>query len=174
VIDVRAFERDGSPGAGYLIVLVPQSARAPHQIVLRGKHQGRYYGRDAAGNRILTQVEVELLYARRRRWEADLLEEADEALQELSSAAYTSDPGRVFLLLRVKALGGTRALLSSAGAANGGSEVTALTRATEVAASAFQGQGYSPDVQLLQGAWAAATPITGLPATPPGTSSNSR
>jgi hypothetical protein len=61
VIEVRALERAGFPDEGYLVAIVPQSARAPHQIVLRGKHEGRFYGRDAAGNRILTQLEVEQL-----------------------------------------------------------------------------------------------------------------
>jgi len=152
-IDVRALERDDSPGEGYLVVVVPQSARAPHQIVLKGKHQGRYYGRDATGNRILAQAEVELLYARRTRWEHDALEEADAALRRRSSAAYTGDPGRVFLLIGVKPLGSTRSFLINAGSANGGSEITALTRATETALAAFPGQGFSPDLHSLAGTW---------------------
>jgi hypothetical protein len=151
-IDVRALEREGSPDEGYLVVIVPQSARAPHQIVLRGKHEGRYYGRDATGNRILTQLEVEHLYARRARWEADTLAEAEEALRARSSAAYSSSPERVFLLLRVKALGGRRDLLARAGRVNGGHEIAALAQATGVAVALPVHSAYSPDIRLL-GEW---------------------
>ena len=47
------------PSRGYLVVNVPQSARAPHQVVVGGDL--RYYGRDATGNRRLTEPEVAAL-----------------------------------------------------------------------------------------------------------------
>jgi hypothetical protein len=60
-------------------VLVPQSARAPHQVIVGG--DGRYYGRGAKGNRILSEGDVARLYQRRQGWEQDrdaLLREAIE------------------------------------------------------------------------------------------------
>jgi hypothetical protein len=49
--------------------IVPQSARAPHQVVSGGDL--RFYGRGAKGNRILTEGEIARLYERRRGWEQD-------------------------------------------------------------------------------------------------------
>jgi hypothetical protein len=150
-IEIRALERDGSPGEGYLIVHVPQSARAPHQVILKGKHEGRFYGRDATGNRILTQVEVEQLYARRGRWERDALAEAEDAFRARSAAAYAGGADRAFLFLRIKPLGGTRELLATAGRANGGNEEAALAQAIEVARGCSVHSGYSPDFVQLGG-----------------------
>jgi hypothetical protein len=68
-IDVRAFPCEEDPSKGYLVVIVPQSARAPHMVIVGGDN--RYYGRDAKGNRILTEADVARLYERRQRWEVD-------------------------------------------------------------------------------------------------------
>lgn len=57
------------PTRGYLVVNVPQSSRAPHQVVVR--NDLRYYGRGATGNRVLTEPEIAQFYARRERWEID-------------------------------------------------------------------------------------------------------
>jgi hypothetical protein len=56
------------PARGYVVVIVPPSPRAPHQVVAAGKYQYRYYGRGATGNRILTEAEIARLYARRQSW----------------------------------------------------------------------------------------------------------
>lgn len=53
------------PAKGYLVVVVPQSARAPHMA------RGKYYGRGATGNRQLNEPDVARLYARRQTWEVD-------------------------------------------------------------------------------------------------------
>jgi hypothetical protein len=66
-IRVTALRTDADPAKGYLLVVVPQSARAPHQIVTSGDM--RYYGRGAKGNRILSETEIAALYARREHWE---------------------------------------------------------------------------------------------------------
>lgn len=68
-IEQRTFECSGDPSKGYLLVLVPQSARAPHQVIVGGDL--RFYGRGDKGNRILTQGEVARLYERRQSWEQD-------------------------------------------------------------------------------------------------------
>ena len=68
-IRVLALHTDADPAKGYLVVAVPQSARAPHQVI--SGDEMRYYGRGAKGNRILSESEVATLYARRERWEAN-------------------------------------------------------------------------------------------------------
>jgi hypothetical protein len=65
------------PALGYLLLIVPPSPRAPHQVTVGGNL--RFYGRGLKGNRILTEGDVARLYERRRRWAVDaeqLLEEA--------------------------------------------------------------------------------------------------
>src|SRR4051812_28439433 len=57
------------PARGYIVVVVPRSARAPHQVVVKDNY--RFYGRGATGNRMLGQAEVDALYARRHRWDVD-------------------------------------------------------------------------------------------------------
>jgi hypothetical protein len=68
-IEARPLELPTDPSRGYLLVVVPQSARAPHQVIVGGDL--RFYGRGARGNRILTEAEVARLYRRRERWELD-------------------------------------------------------------------------------------------------------
>lgn len=69
VIELRRFPCDGDPSVGYLLVVVPPSDRAPHQVIVR--KDLRYYGRDAKGNRILHEGEVARLYERRLKREVD-------------------------------------------------------------------------------------------------------
>lgn len=54
---------------GYLIILVPQSERAPHMVIV--DNDNRYYRRDSAGNRPLLEGEVARIYGQRRVWEID-------------------------------------------------------------------------------------------------------
>lgn len=67
-IDVREYPCAADPSKGYIAVIVPQSARAPHQVV---GGDLRFYGRGAKGNRRLTEGEVARLYQRRGDWERD-------------------------------------------------------------------------------------------------------
>jgi hypothetical protein len=69
VVTIREYALADGAAEGYLVVAVPQSPRAPHQVVVRGEN--RYYGRGATGNRILDEREVADLYGRRQRWEID-------------------------------------------------------------------------------------------------------
>ena len=55
----------GQP-TGFLVVAVPASMNAPHQVTAKGQH--RFYGRGPGGNVILTQGDIDRLYARRSRW----------------------------------------------------------------------------------------------------------
>lgn len=68
-IEPRALPLADDPSRGYLLVIVPQSERAPHMVVSGGEN--RYYGRDAKANRILNEGDVARLYERRARWAVD-------------------------------------------------------------------------------------------------------
>jgi hypothetical protein len=69
VVDIRAYPTTHDPSVGYLLVIVPQSARAPHQVTVGSDL--RFYGRGATGDRILGEHEIALLYQRRLSWERD-------------------------------------------------------------------------------------------------------
>lgn len=49
-IEPREYPCDGDPSRGYLLVLVPPSERAPHQVTVGGDM--RFYGRGPKGNRM--------------------------------------------------------------------------------------------------------------------------
>lgn len=68
-IEIREHPRPSDPETGYVSVLVPQSARAPHQVTVGDDK--RFYGRAAKGNRRLGEAEVARLYRRRIDWEQD-------------------------------------------------------------------------------------------------------
>ena len=68
-IEPRGYPCDGDPSKGYIVLIVPQSPLAPHQVTVGGDF--RFYGRGAQGNRLLTASDVERLHARRQRWEVD-------------------------------------------------------------------------------------------------------
>jgi hypothetical protein len=80
------------PSKGYVLVVVPQSPRAPHQVVSGGDM--RYYGRGAKGNRVLSEAEVAALYARRERWEVD----REDLLRDELARAPEADPQLGYLL----------------------------------------------------------------------------
>ncbi len=64
-VEVRSIECEEDRARGYLVVIVPQSPRAPHMVTTKGHN--RYYGRGDTGNRVLAEGEVARLYERRRR-----------------------------------------------------------------------------------------------------------
>lgn len=77
-------EKSDEPGKGYLVVEIPPSPRAPHQVLGR-KH--RFYGRSGKTNIPLTQGEIARLYARRTQMEVD----RERILQE-EIARYEYEP----------------------------------------------------------------------------------
>jgi hypothetical protein len=83
-IRVQTLPLGADPSKGYLLVVVPQSARAPHQVI--SGEDMRYYGRGAKGNRMLSETEVAVLYARREQWEVDREELLDAELANAPAA----------------------------------------------------------------------------------------
>jgi hypothetical protein len=67
-IEVKPHALPDDPTKGYIVVVVPASPRAPHQVTVKGEY--RFYGRGATGNRLLNEGEIARLYARRERYEA--------------------------------------------------------------------------------------------------------
>jgi len=73
---------------GYLVVVVPPSPRAPHQV------DGRYRGRGATGNRVLDEGEVARLYRRRDEWDIDIAELLEK---EVRNSGYSPTRQLVYL-----------------------------------------------------------------------------
>ncbi|MGX6446786.1 AlbA family DNA-binding domain-containing protein [Patulibacter sp. S7RM1-6] len=86
-IILHTLRTDADPSVGFLVIEVPMSPRAPHQVVVGGDF--RYYGRGTTGNRKLSQGEVARLYDRRLRWEVD----RDDLLKQTISASRFADYG---------------------------------------------------------------------------------
>lgn len=61
--------RPDEPEVGYLIVVIPASPMAPHQVSVGDDR--RFYGRCDTGNRRLTEAEIERFYERRQRQNVD-------------------------------------------------------------------------------------------------------
>jgi hypothetical protein len=127
-IDVREYATDADPSKGYILVIVPQSARAPHQVAAGGDL--RFYGRGVRGNRVLTEGEVARLYQRRQAWEQDrdaLLMEAVEA------ARFPASPALGYVHGFVRPVAPDRSIWDRAVASFGGPE--ALQEAMKTAAA---------------------------------------
>lgn len=86
-IEFHPYPLADDPSTGFLLVLVPPSPRAPHQVTVGDDR--RYYGRGARGNRRLTEQEVAQLYARRQQQDVDRLARLDEVVR---FAPHTPDP----------------------------------------------------------------------------------
>ena len=95
-VQIRALQDREDSSAGYLVVAVPTSPRAPHMVTVSKDH--RYYGRTAAGNARLTEGEVARLYERRVRWEVDR-----EAMLDEQIAAAPLEPHPDFAYLHLVA-----------------------------------------------------------------------
>jgi hypothetical protein len=85
-------------GTGYLVVAVPPSPFAPHQVQVKGDY--RFYGRGTDGNVILSQGDVDRLYQRREVFR----ESAERALEEWMDEAEL-ESGHFVLHLLVQPLG---------------------------------------------------------------------
>lgn len=83
--ELESLPLESDPSLGYLLVVVPQSPRAPHQVAVKGEY--RYYGRGEKGKRILAEGEIARLYRRREEWEVN-------ANQLLADCIAASEHGR--------------------------------------------------------------------------------
>jgi hypothetical protein len=78
-VEARELPLDGDPARGYIALVVPQSERAPHQVIVG--QEFRFYGRGPKGNRILTEGEVAQLYRRREEWSQNRLAVLETVIQ---------------------------------------------------------------------------------------------
>lgn len=140
-VEVRDHPSDGDKSKGYLTILVPQSARAPHQVIVGDDK--RYYGRNAKGNRRLVEGEVARLYRRRIEWDQDRDALLVQAIQEarfpphgelgyLHGFARPVAPDRIIWKRALAAAGGRRELQEAL---------------RKVAASTGPHRGYDPNLR---------------------------
>lgn len=92
-IEFREYPLVGDPGHGFLLVIVPKSPRAPHQVTVGGDR--RFYGRGAKGNQPLSEQEIALLYARRQQQEVDLSVRLEEVVAHCPFAVSGPDDGQL-------------------------------------------------------------------------------
>jgi hypothetical protein len=125
-IEFRTYLLPDDSSKGYLLVVVPPSPRAPHQVTVGGDL--RFYGRGAKGNRRLTEQEVALLYARRQQQAVTLNARMDEVLDHarfrpvqnfgyLYAFAQPVPPSSTLWDSAIASCGGRDALLARLGAA---------------------------------------------------------
>lgn len=76
---------DGTEGSGYVLIHVPASPLAPHQV------EGSYYGRGDKTKRRLTDPEVERLFTRRTSWSLGVHDELHR-LRATRRSAETTTP----------------------------------------------------------------------------------
>jgi hypothetical protein len=138
-IEVREYPTDADPSNGYIAVVIPQSARAPHQVTA----SGRFYGRGATGNRRLTEGEISRLYRRREEWDQD----RDRLLNECVTHAHFRDPGDEYGFLHgfVRPVAPDRAIWDRALVAAG--DRSALQQALFAAASARRTEDFGPSLR---------------------------
>jgi hypothetical protein len=139
-IEVSEHPCADNPSKGYVSVLVPQSARAPHQVTVGDDR--RYYGRGAKGNRRLGEAEVARLYARRLEWEQD----RDALLAEgIAHAPFPSSTRLAYLHAYSRPVAPDRGIWNRALAAAGGQQQL-RERLREAAVAAGSGGGYAPSL----------------------------
>jgi hypothetical protein len=118
-VKIEELRLKGDPPRGYLVVVVPQSERAPHQVTVG--QEFRFYGRGPKGNRILAEGEVARLYRRREEWTQDRMALLETAIRH-AGIPDGADPGHLHGFTRpvsddpelferaIEAFGGSRAV----------------------------------------------------------------
>lgn len=143
-IEIDAIPTSADPSLGYLVILVPPSPRAPHQV------GGRYYGRAATGNRVLDEGDVSRLYRRREEWEAGVGELLD---QEIVSSGYSPTRRLIYLHAVARPVAPQEEMLKVAS----GEERTDMMLASLSNAAArpevFTPQVMSPDLAWTLAGW---------------------
>ena len=148
-IQVETLPLDEDPSKGYLLVIVPQSARAPHQVTT--DDDLRYYGRGAKGNRILSEGDVAALYARRERWEVD----RERLLTAELEKAPEADPKLGYVVAFARPVAPDDSMVERV--ASSSEEITdLLTRGARSWGNVRQdreGRSYDPDLRNATNAW---------------------
>jgi hypothetical protein len=93
-IEFGAYPLSDEPAKGYLLVIIPPSPRAPHQVTVGDDR--RFYGRGAKGNRKLSEQEVALLYARRQQQDVDLTARLEDVIHTCPYKPQGPDDGSVY------------------------------------------------------------------------------
>lgn len=124
------YELPDEPSRGYLLVVVPPSPRAPHQVIVGDDR--RFYGRGDKGNRRLSEQEVAELYRRRQESAVNLENRLSEAVQA-SRFQPVEDSGQLYAF--VQPVPPSVALWDTAVAASGGRDQL-QTRLTDAVAGA--------------------------------------
>jgi hypothetical protein len=93
MVDCIAVKSADDDAKGYLVVHVPASALAPHQV------EGIYYGRGDKTKRRLSDPEVERLFERRKSWSANAFALLDQVMAFRQAADETRMP-QLFIAAR--------------------------------------------------------------------------
>jgi hypothetical protein len=139
-IAFHAYALAEDPASGFLLVIVPPSPRAPHQVTVGDDR--RFYGRGARGNRRLSEQEVAQLYARRQQQEVDLLARLEEVVR-FAPPYESDDPDAGFVHAFAQTVPPDQQLWERA-ATNLGSEDTLRARIAEAARSITTTHQYDP------------------------------
>ncbi len=142
-IEVREHPLPEDSSKGYVSVLVPQSARAPHQVSVGDDR--RFYGRGAKGNRRLNEGEIARLYQRRSAWEQDRDALLGEAVQQ---APYGPQNNYAYLHGFARPVMPSQAIWDRAIASAGGQQELQNLLA-DAASAARPSDGYSPNLRPL-------------------------
>lgn len=97
VFNISAIESHTDSAKGYIVLVIPPSERAPHQVIVKGDR--RFYGRGETGNYVLSEPEIARLYERRQLSTQNLLPVLKE---QIKNAPITEHRGFVHLHLVIK------------------------------------------------------------------------
>jgi hypothetical protein len=95
-VEFREYPLPGDPARGFLLIIVPPSPRAPHQVTVNSDR--RFYGRAEKGNRLLSEAEVAALYARRQHQGVDLQARLTEAIAHVPYKPTDQDVGVLYAI----------------------------------------------------------------------------
>lgn len=96
-INISVIVSEVDPLKGYIVVIIPPSSFAPHQVTV--KQENRFYGRSSRGNIPLTEGDIARLYQRRLAGEKNrdqILQEAIKAFNIPSHPLY----GRMYVAIK--------------------------------------------------------------------------
>ncbi|MCA0352017.1 MAG: ATP-binding protein [Chloroflexi bacterium] len=96
-IHISAFSAEADPLKGYIVVIIPSSPFAPHQVTV--KQENRFYGRSSRGNIPLNEGDIARLYQRRLAGETSAREIIKDAVKILDIPPHP-DYGRMYIAIK--------------------------------------------------------------------------